>query len=128
RRRAVSFDDIRHFRQRGSKAPGPPEYRLVSGAEATTGPLGQGVATSVGMAIAESWLANRYNRPGLEIFGYNIYAVCGDGCMMEGVASEAASLAGHLALSNLLWVYDINDITIDGQKWLTIAEDHVARF
>jgi transketolase len=88
---AVSLDDIRHFRQLGSKAPGHPEYHLVSGVEATTGPLGQGVATSVGMAIAEAWLANRYNRPNFEIFHYNIYAVCGDGCMMEGVGSEAAS-------------------------------------
>ena len=93
---AVSLDDIKHFRQLGSKAPGHPEYHLVSGVEATTGPLGQGVATSVGMAIGEAWLADRYNRPDFEIFGYNIYAICGDGCMMEGVASEAASLAGHL--------------------------------
>ena len=95
---AVSLDDIRRFRQLGSKAPGHPEYHLVSGVEATTGPLGQGVATSVGMAIAEKWLAARYNRPGFEIFDYNIYVTCSDGDMMEGVASEAASLAGHLAL------------------------------
>ena len=93
---SVSLDDIRHFRQLDSKAPGHPEYHWVSGVETTTGPLGQGVATSVGMAIAQKWLANRYNRPGFEIFDYNIYAVCGDGCLMEGVASEAASLAGHL--------------------------------
>ena len=125
---AVSLDDIRHFRQLGSKAPGHPEYHLVSGVEATTGPLGQGVATSVGMAIAEAWLANRYNRPDLEIFGYNIYAVCGDGCMMEGVASEAASLAGHLALDNLCWIYDNNHITIEGNTRITFTEDIAARF
>jgi transketolase len=125
---SVSLDDIRHFRQLGSKAPGHPEYHLVSGVEATTGPLGQGVATSVGMAIAEAWLANRYNRPGFEIFGYNIYAVCGDGCMMEGVASEAASLAGHLALDNLCWIYDNNHITIEGNTRITFTEDIAARF
>jgi len=98
---AVTLDDIRRFRQLDSKAPGHPEYHWVSGVETTTGPLGQGVATSVGMAIAQKWLANRYNKPAFEIFDYNIYAVCGDGCMMEGIASEAASLAGHLALDNL---------------------------
>jgi transketolase len=125
---AVSLDDIRHFRQLGSKAPGHPEYHLVSGVEATTGPLGQGVATSVGMAIAEAWLANRYNRPDFEIFGYNVYAVCGDGCMMEGVSSEAASLAGHLALDNLCWIYDNNHITIDGNTRITFTEDIAARF
>jgi transketolase len=125
---AVSLDDIRHFRQLGSKAPGHPEYRWVSGVEATTGPLGQGVADSVGMAIAEAWLAARYNRPGSEIFGYNIYAVCGDGCMMEGVASEAASLAGHLALDNLCWIYDNNHISIDGNTRITFSEDIAARF
>jgi len=125
---AVSLDDIRHFRQLGSKAPGHPEYHLVSGVEATTGPLGQGVATSVGMAIAGGWLANRYNRPEFEIFGYNIYAVCGDGCMMEGVSSEAASLAGHLALDNLCWIYDNNHITIDGNTRITFTEDIAARF
>jgi transketolase len=125
---AVSLDDIRHFRQLGSKAPGHPEYHLVSGVEATTGPLGQGIATSVGMAIAEAWLANRYNRPNFEIFGYNIYAVCGDGCMMEGVGSEAASLAGHLALDNLCWIYDNNHITIDGNTRITFTEDIAARF
>jgi transketolase len=125
---AVSLDDIRHFRQLGSKAPGHPEYHLVSGVETTTGPLGQGIATSVGMAIAEAWLANRYNRPGFEIFGYNIYAVCGDGCMMEGVGSEAASLAGHLALDNLCWIYDNNHITIEGNTRITFTEDIAARF
>jgi transketolase len=125
---AVTLDDIRHFRQLGSKAPGHPEYHLVSGVEATTGPLGQGVATSVGMAIAEAWLANRYNRPGFEIFDYNIYAICGDGCMMEGVSSEAASLAGHLALDNLCWIYDNNHITIEGNTRITFTEDIAARF
>jgi transketolase len=125
---AVSLDDIRHFRQLGSKAPGHPEYHLVSGVEVTTGPLGQGVADSVGMAIAEAWLANRYNRPDFEIFDYNIYAICGDGDMMEGVASEAASLAGHLALDNLCWIYDNNHITIEGNTHLAFTEDIAARF
>jgi transketolase len=125
---SVSLDDIRHFRQLESKAPGHPEYHWVSGVETTTGPLGQGVATSVGMAIAEKWLANRYNRPGFEIFGYNIYAICGDGCMMEGVASEAASLAAHLGLDNLCWIYDNNRITIEGSTRITFTEDVEARF
>jgi transketolase len=125
---AVSLDDIRHFRQLGSKAPGHPEYHLVSGVETTTGPLGQGVATSVGMAMAEAWLANRYNRPDFEIFGYNIYTVCGDGDMMEGVSSEAASLAGHLALDNLCWIYDNNHITIEGKTSITFTEDIATRF
>ena len=127
-RPAVSLDDIRHFRQLGSKAPGHPEYHLVSGVEATTGPLGQGIANSVGMAIAEAWLANRYNRPDFKIFDYDIYAVCGDGCMMEGVGAEAASLAGHLALDNLCWIYDNNHITIEGNTRITFTEDVAARF
>jgi transketolase len=125
---SVSLEDIRHFRQLDSKAPGHPEYHWVSGVETTTGPLGQGVATSVGMGIAEKWLANRYNRPGFEIFNYNIYAICGDGCMMEGVASEAASLAGHLGLDNLCWIYDNNHITIEGRTRITFTEDVEARF
>jgi transketolase len=125
---SVSLDDIRHFRQLDSKAPGHPEYHWVSGVETTSGPLGQGVATSVGMGIAQKWLANRYNRPGFEIFDYNIYAVCGDGCLMEGIASEAASLAGHLGLDNLCWVYDNNHITIEGQTRITFTEDVAARF
>ena len=125
---SVSLEDIRHFRQLDSKAPGHPEYHWVSGVETTTGPLGQGVATSVGMGIAEKWLANRYNRPGFEIFNYNIYAVCGDGCLMEGVASEAASLAGHLGLDNLCWIYDNNHITIEGKTRITFTEDVEARF
>ena len=127
-RASVSLEDIRHFRQLDSKAPGHPEYHWVSGVETTTGPLGQGVATSVGMAIAQKWLADRYNRPGFPIFDYNIYAVCGDGCLMEGVASEAASLAGHLGLDNLCWVYDNNHITIEGQTSLTFTEDVAGRF
>ena len=127
-RPSVSLDDIRHFRQLGSRAPGHPEYHWVSGVETTTGPLGQGVATSVGMAIGEKWLANRYNRPGFEVFDYNIYAVCGDGCMMEGVGSEAASLAGHLGLDNLCWIYDNNHITIEGSTKITFTEDIEARF
>ena len=125
---AVTLDDIRHFRQLGSKAPGHPEYHLVSGVEATTGPLGQGIATSVGMAIARKWLGSRYNKPGFDLFDYNIYAVCGDGCMMEGVGSEAASLAGHLALDDLCWIYDNNHITIDGKTKITFTEDVAARF
>src|SRR5262249_27451938 len=125
---AVSLDDIRRFRQLDSKAPGHPEYHWVSGVETTTGPLGQGVATSVGMAIAQKWLASRYNQPGFNIFDYNIYAVCGDGCMMEGVASEAASLAGHLGLDNLCWIYDNNHITIEGSTKITFTEDISARF
>ena len=125
---SVSLDDIRRFRQLDSKAPGHPEYHWVSGVETTTGPLGQGVATSVGMAIGEKWLAHHYNRPGFEIFDYNIYAVCGDGCLMEGVASEAASLAGHLGLDNLCWVYDNNHITIEGSTCLAFTEDVETRF
>ena len=125
---SVTLDDIKHFRQLGSKAPGHPEYHGVSGVEATTGPLGQGVATSVGMAIARKWLANRYNKPGFDIFDYNIYAICGDGCLMEGVSSEAASLAGHLQLDDLCWIYDNNHITIEGKTKITFTEDVAARF
>ena len=125
---SVSLDDIRRFRQLDSKAPGHPEYHWVSGVETTTGPLGQGVATSVGMAIAQKWLADRYNRPDYDIFDYNVYAVCGDGCLMEGVASEAASLAGHLGLDNLCWIYDNNHITIEGNTRVAFTEDVAARF
>ena len=125
---SVTFDDIRRFRQLGSKAPGHPEYHWVSGVETTTGPLGQGVATSVGMAIAQKWLASRYNQPGFGVFDYDVYAVCGDGCLMEGVSSEAASLAGHLALDNLCWVWDNNHITIEGSTNITFTEDVAARF
>jgi len=125
---SVTLDDIRHFRQFGSHAPGHPEYHLVSGVETTTGPLGQGIATSVGMAIGQKWLANRYNKPDFSLFDYAIYAVCGDGCLMEGVGSEAASLAGHLALDNLCWIYDNNHITIEGRTKITFTEDVAARF
>ncbi len=125
---SVSLDDVRHFRQLDSRAPGHPEYHWVSGVETTTGPLGQGVATSVGMAIGEKWLANRFNRPGFEIFDYKIYAVCGDGCLMEGIASEAASLAGHLGLDNLCWIYDNNQITIEGSTRIAFTEDVAGRF
>ena len=125
---SVTLEDIRRFRQIDSKAPGHPEYHLVSGVETTTGPLGQGIATSVGMAMARKWLASRYNQPGFEIFDYNIYAVCGDGCLMEGVGSEAASLAGHLELDNLCWIYDNNHITIEGKTRITFTEDVAARF
>jgi transketolase len=125
---SVTLDDIRRFRQLDSKAPGHPEYHWVSGVEATTGPLGQGVATSVGMAIGEKWLAANYNRPGFNIFDYRIYAVCGDGCMMEGVSSEAASIAAHLGLDNLCWIYDNNHITIEGNTNLAFTEDVAARF
>ena len=125
---SVTLEDIRRFRQLDSKAPGHPEYHWVSGVEATTGPLGHGVATSVGMAIAQKWLAARYNRAGFEIFNYRVFAVCGDGCLMEGVASEAASLAAHLGLDNLCWVYDNNHITIEGSTKIAFTEDVEGRF
>jgi transketolase len=125
---AVTLDDIKHFRQLDSKAPGHPEYHWVSGVEATTGPLGQGVATSVGMAIARKWLASHYNKPGFDIFDYNIYAICGDGDLMEGISSEAASLAGHLCLDDLCWIYDNNHITIEGKTRIAFTEDVAARF
>jgi transketolase len=124
----VKLDDIKQFRQLESKCPGHPEYRWTSGIETTTGPLGQGVATSVGMALAERWMANHFNRPGHEIFNYNVYALCGDGCMMEGVSGEAASLAGHLKLSNLCWIYDNNRITIEGHTDWAFSEDVATRF
>src|SRR3989454_323999 len=125
---SVTRDDIRHFRQLDSKAPGHPEYHWVSGVETTTGPLGQGVATSVGMAIAEKWLVSHYNRPNFQIFDYDIYAICGDGCLMEGIGSEAASLAGHLGLDNLCWVYDNTHTTIEGHTSLAFTEDVAGRF
>ena len=115
---SVPLDALKAFRQLDSRCPGHPEYRWTSGVETTTGPLGQGVATSVGMAIARQWLAARYNRPGFELFDFNVYALCGDGCMMEGISGEAASLAGHLRLSNLCWIYDNNHITIEGNTAL----------
>jgi transketolase len=125
---SVKLEDIKRFRQFESRCPGHPEYRWTSGVETTTGPLGQGVATSVGMALAERWMAQYFNRPGFELFNYNVYAVCGDGCMMEGVSGEAASLAGHLKLSNLCWVYDNNRITIEGHTELAFSEDVATRF
>jgi transketolase len=127
-RLAVTLDDIKHFRQLDSKTPGHPEYRIVSGVETTTGPLGQGVATTVGMACAERWLAAHFNKPGYELFNYHVYAICGDGDVMEGVSGEAASLAGHLKLSNLCWIYDNNHITIEGKTSLAYSEDVAARF
>lgn len=125
---SVELEDIKRFRQLDSKCPGHPEYRWTSGVETTTGPLGQGVATSVGMAIAERWLASYFNRPGFELFDYDIYAVCGDGCMMEGISGEAASLAGHLKLANLCWIYDNNNITIEGNTALAYSDDVATRF
>ena len=125
---SVTLEDIKCFRQLDSRTPGHPEYRWTSGVETTTGPLGQGVATSVGMAIAARWLAAHFNRPGYELFDYDVYALSGDGDMMEGVASEAASLAGHLQLSNLCWVYDNNKITIEGNTAWAFSEDVATRF
>ena len=127
-RAAVTLDDIMTFRRAGSRCPGHPEYGWTSGVEATTGPLGQGVAMSVGMAIASRWLATTYNRPGYDLFDYDVYALCGDGCMMEGVSGEAASLAAHLGLSKLCWIYDSNRVTIEGPTALTFTEDVATRF
>ncbi|HZP76424.1 MAG TPA: transketolase [Pseudolabrys sp.] len=127
-RPSVTLDDIKRFRQLGSKCPGHPEYHLTSGVETTTGPLGQGCGNSVGMAIAQRWLAGRFNRPNLPMFDYNIYAICGDGDMMEGVSGEAASVAGHLKLSNLCWFYDSNRVTIEGHTDLAFSEDVATRF
>ena len=125
---SVSLDDIKSFRQLDSHAAGHPEYHLTSGVETTTGPLGQGVATSVGMAIASKWQAAQFNRPGLQMFDFDVYTVCGDGDMMEGVSSEAASLAGHQQLDNLCWIYDNNHISIDGHTEITYTDDVAARF
>ncbi len=125
---AVSLDDIERFRQLDSKCPGHPEYRWTSGVETTTGPLGQGVATSVGMAIAARWAAAYFNRSDFKIFDYDVYALCGDGCMMEGISSEAASIAGHFKLANLCWIYDNNKITIEGSTALTYSDDVATRF
>jgi transketolase len=125
---AVSLDDIKNFRQLSSKTPGHPEYRHTTGVETTTGPLGQGCGNSVGMAIAERWLAARYNKPGLTLFDHDVYVLCGDGCMMEGVTAEGASLAGHLKLSNLCWIYDSNHVTIEGKTPITFDEDVGKRF
>jgi transketolase len=125
---AVSLEEIKRFRQWGGKTPGHPESHITTGVETTTGPLGQGAGNSVGMAIASRWLAANYNRPGFEIFNFRVYAVCGDGDIMEGVASEAASLAGHLKLSNLCWIYDNNRVTLDGPAAWSFSEDVMTRF
>jgi transketolase len=124
----LPLEELKRFRQWGSKTPGHPEYGLTPGVETTTGPLGQGVANAVGMAIAERWLAAHFNRPGHEIVNHRVYAIAGDGCMMEGVSQEAASLAGHLKLSNLVWIYDNNHITIEGNTALAFSDDVAARF
>ncbi len=125
---AVSLHDIEQFRQLGSKTPGHPEYRHTTGVETTTGPLGAGCSNSVGMAMAERWLAARYNKPGFDLFDHDVYALCGDGDMMEGVSAEAASMAGHLKLSNLCWIYDSNHISIEGDTALAFDEDVGKRF
>ena len=125
---SVTLDDLKKFRQLDSRTPGHPEYRWTSGVETTTGPLGQGVATSVGMAIAAKWQAAHFNRPGFEMFNYDTYAICGDGCMMEGISHEAASLAAHLKLDNLCWIYDNNKITIEGHTEWAFSEDVATRF
>jgi transketolase len=125
---SVTLDDLKRFRQLDSRCPGHPEYRWTSGVETTTGPLGQGVATSVGMAIAGAWQAAHFNRPGYDLFDYDVYALCGDGDMMEGVSAEAASLAGHLKLSKLCWIYDNNHITIEGPTSLAFSDDVATRF
>ena len=124
----ISLDDMKNFRQLHSKCAGHPEYGLAPGVESTTGPLGQGVATSVGMAIAEKWLSAHFNRDNYNLIDYNIYAIAGDGCMMEGISSEAASLAGHLVLDNLIWLYDSNNITIEGETDLAFTEDVAKRY
>jgi len=124
----VTLDDLKRFRQLDSKCPGHPEYRWTSGVETTTGPLGQGVATSVGMAIAERWMKSYFDRPGFSMIDYDVYALAGDGCMMEGISGEAASIAGHLGLSNLCWIYDNNHITIEGNTALAFTEDIASRF
>src|SRR5260370_10082140 len=125
---SVSLDDIKTFRRLASRCPGHPEYRWTSGVETTTGPLGQGVATSVGMAIAGKWMAAHFNRPGFEMFAFDVYAMAGDGCLMEGISQEAASLAGHLKLDNLCWIYDNNRITIEGHTHLAFSHDVATRF
>jgi transketolase len=125
---AVSMDDLKSFRQLDSKTPGHPESHMTTGVETTTGPLGQGAANSVGMAIAGKFLGATYNKPGFDLFNFNVYAICGDGDMMEGVCCEAASLAGHLKLSNLCWIYDNNSVTLDGPAKWSLDEDVMTRF
>jgi transketolase len=125
---AVPMEQIKRFRQLGSRTPGHPESHLTTGVEVTTGPLGQGVGNSVGMAIASRWLAATFNRPGFEVFDFNVYAICSDGDLMEGIGGEAASLGGHLKLSNLCWMYDHNGITLDGPADMSFSEDVATRF
>ena len=125
---AITLDDIKNFRQLHSPCAGHPEFGEAAGIETTTGPLGQGVGNSVGMAMAAKWLAARYNRPGFELFDNRVYVLCSDGDLMEGISSEAASLAGHLKLNNLLWIYDDNNITIEGDTELAFSEDVATRF
>jgi len=125
---AVSLDDIKHFRQLDSKTPGHPEYRMTTGVETTTGPLGQGLGNSVGMAMAARWYESRFNKPDAKIFDYKVYTLCGDGDMMEGISHEAASIAGHLKLSNLIWIYDSNRVTIEGHTDLAYSDDVETRF
>jgi transketolase len=125
---SVSLDDIKHFRQLGSRTPGHPESHITTGVEVTTGPLGQGVGNSVGMAIAGKWQAANFNKPGFEIFNFNVYTMCSDGDLMEGIGGEAASLAGHLKLSNLCWIYDHNSVTLDGPASWSFSEDVATRF
>jgi transketolase len=125
---SVPLDEIKRFRQLGSRTPGHPESHLTTGVETTTGPLGQGNGNSVGMAIAGKWLAHHFNRPGFELFNFHVYSVCGDGDMMEGVGAEAASLAGHLQLGNLCWIYDNNRVTLDGPASWSFSEDAMTRF
>jgi transketolase len=125
---SVSMDEIKRFRQLDSRTPGHPESHITTGVETTTGPLGQGCGNSVGMAIAAEWLAANYNQPGFDIFDYNVYAICGDGDLMEGVSCEAASLAGHLKLPNLCWIYDNNHVTLDGPASWSFSEDVMTRF
>ena len=127
-RPSVTLDDIKSFRQLDSRCPGHPEYHWVSGVECTTGPLGQGVSNAVGMAVAGRWMARHFNRPGFELFDFDVYALCGDGCMMEGISNEAASFAGHLRIPNLCWIYDNNHVTIEGHTDLTFSDDVAGRF
>src|SRR6201996_4493117 len=127
-RAAVSLDDIKQFRQLDSNTPGHPEYRMTSGVETTTGPLGQGLGNSVGMAMASRWYEAHFNQPDAPLFDYRVYALCGDGDMMEGISHEAASLAGHLQLSNLIWIYDSNRVTIEGHTDLAYSDDVESRF
>ncbi len=124
----LPMEELKRFRQWGSKTPGHPEYRMTAGVETTTGPLGQGCGNSVGMAITERWLESYFNKGSEKIVDYRIYTICGDGCMMEGITHEAASLAGHLGLSNLVWIYDNNHISIEGSTELAFTEDTAERF